>query len=161
MWEGYTGINYPCSVLWHVFSTSRFTVIKLNKNQLELLYFSLNLKKKKLVKKVICKAMFPCLQQTFKKSIKIWILFLLQSFVFNLKLGWGCMPLIHYRHGTFKMFDVIVRKPGEWVKGQAVCWDAHNLTELLGKLDVSLGTFQHQKGEHREDAGKFLRHPWF
>ena len=71
------------------------------------------------------------------------------------------MPLIHYSHGTFKMFDVIVRKPGEWVKGQAVCWDAHNLTELLGKLDVSLGTFQHQKGEDREDAGKFLRHPWF
>lgn len=95
----------------------------------------------------------------FKKSIKIWILFL-QSFVFNLKLGWGCMPLIHYSCGTFNMFDVIVRKPGEWVEGQAMCWGAHNLTELLGKLSVSLGTFQLQSGEGREDAGKFLRHSW-
>lgn len=73
----------------------------------------------------------------------------------------GCMPLIHYSHGTFKMFDVIVRKPGEWVEGQAVCWGAHDLTELLGKLDVSLGTLQLRNGEGREDAGKSLQRSWF
>ena len=73
----------------------------------------------------------------------------------------GCMPLTHYSHGTFKMFDVIVRKPGEWVEGQAVCWGTHDLTELLGKLDVSLGTFRLQNGEGREDAGKPLQHSWF